>query len=51
MQRKTPRRNPPLSNKQQTKRPIGSAKNKPKIPKSFFKPLPGELLDAFAGNP
>jgi antitoxin (DNA-binding transcriptional repressor) of toxin-antitoxin stability system len=33
-----------------TKRPIGLAKNKVKIMKSFFKPLPGELLDAFEGK-
>jgi hypothetical protein len=30
-----------------TKRPIGLAKNKLKITKSFFKPLPDELLDTF----
>ena len=34
-----------------TKRPIGLAKNKVKITKSFFKPLPDELLDAFEGKP
>jgi len=34
----------------QTKRPIGLAKNKLKIPKSFFKPLPDELIDAFEGK-
>jgi hypothetical protein len=28
------------------KRPIGLAKKKLKITKSFFKPLPAELLDA-----
>jgi hypothetical protein len=33
-----------------TKRPIGLAKNKLKITKSFFKPLPTELLDAFEGK-
>ena len=32
------------------KRPIGLAKNKLKITKSFFKPLPDELLDAFEGK-
>jgi hypothetical protein len=32
------------------KRPIGLAKNKLKITKSFFKPLPNELLDAFEGR-
>jgi antitoxin (DNA-binding transcriptional repressor) of toxin-antitoxin stability system len=33
-----------------TKRPIGLAKNKLKITRSFFKPLPDELLDAFEGK-
>lgn len=33
-----------------TKRPIGLAKNQLKITKSFFKPLPDELLDAFEGK-
>ncbi len=33
-----------------TKRPIGLAKNKLKITKSFFKPLPDELFDAFEGK-
>jgi len=32
------------------KRPIGLAKNKLKIAKSFFKPLPAKLLDAFEGK-
>jgi hypothetical protein len=32
------------------KRPIGLAKGKVKITKSFFKPLPNELLDAFEGR-
>jgi hypothetical protein len=32
------------------KRSIGLAKNKLKITKSFFKPLPGEMLDAFEGT-
>jgi len=30
-----------------TKRPIGLAKNRFRISRSFFKPLPDELLDAF----
>jgi antitoxin (DNA-binding transcriptional repressor) of toxin-antitoxin stability system len=34
-----------------TKRPIGLAKNKLKITKSFFKPLPVEMIDAFEGKP
>ena len=32
-------------------RPIGLAKNKLKIPKKFFDPLPDDLLDAFEGKP
>ena len=40
----------PLPPTRQTKRPIGLAKNKLKIPKSFFKPLPDELVDAFEGK-
>ncbi len=32
------------------KRPIGLAKNKFKVSKSFFKPLPSKLLDAFEGK-
>jgi hypothetical protein len=32
-----------------TKRPIGLAKDKLKITKSLFKPLPDDLLDAFEG--
>jgi hypothetical protein len=32
------------------KRPIGLAKNKLKVTKSFSKPLPNDLLDAFEGK-
>jgi hypothetical protein len=32
------------------KRPIGLAKSKLKVTKSFSKPLPNELLDAFEGK-
>lgn len=32
------------------KRPIGLARKKLKITKSFLKPLPAELLDAFEGK-
>lgn len=39
-----------LPRARQAKRPIGLAKGKLKIPKSFFKPLPIELLDAFEGK-
>ncbi|MGP0076002.1 MAG: type II toxin-antitoxin system Phd/YefM family antitoxin [Bryobacteraceae bacterium] len=41
----------PVAQARKTKRPIGLAKNKVKITKSFFKPLPDELLDAFEGKP
>ena len=40
----------PLPQARQNKRPIGLAKNKLKVPKSFFKPMPKELLDAFEGK-
>lgn len=40
----------PLPQTRRAKRPIGLAKNKLKIPKSFFKPLPEGLLDAFEGK-
>jgi prevent-host-death family protein len=40
----------PLPRARQVKRPIGLAKNKLKIPKSFFKSLPDALLDAFEGE-
>ena len=33
-----------------TRRPIGLGKNKFKIAKSFFNPLPDQLLDAFEGK-
>ena len=33
------------------KRPIGLAKNRINVPNSFFKPLPKEILNAFAGKP
>jgi len=32
------------------RRPIGLAKNKLKVTKSFFRALPDELLDAFEGK-
>jgi hypothetical protein len=31
-------------------RPIGLAKGTFRVPKSFFKPLPDDLLDAFHGK-
>lgn len=40
----------PLPRARQRQRPIGLAKKTLKIPKSFFKPLPGEVLDAFEGK-
>lgn len=47
MRSKIKRLKPPAK---KTKRPIGLAKNKLKVTKSFFKPLPDELLDAFEGK-
>jgi prevent-host-death family protein len=41
----------PLLPARQTKRPIGLARNKLKIPKSFFHPLPDELLNGWEGKP
>jgi len=41
----------PLPRPRARKRPIGLAKKSLKIPKSFFKPLPDEILDAFEGKP
>jgi prevent-host-death family protein len=41
----------PLPSVRKTKRPIGLAKNKFKLSKSFFNPLPDKLLDAFDGKP
>jgi antitoxin (DNA-binding transcriptional repressor) of toxin-antitoxin stability system len=41
----------PLPFARTTRRPIGLAKNKLKISKRFFAPLPGDLLDAFEGKP
>jgi hypothetical protein len=41
----------PLSLARKTRRPIGLAKNKIKIFKEFFNPLPANLLDAFEGKP
>jgi antitoxin (DNA-binding transcriptional repressor) of toxin-antitoxin stability system len=40
----------PLPRQRSTKRPIGLAKGKFKVPRSFFEPLPGELVDAFDGK-
>jgi len=44
MRSKIKRPKPPAK---KTKRPIGLAKGKVKVTKSFLKPLPNELLDAF----
>jgi hypothetical protein len=46
MPAKTKPKQPP----KKVKRPIGIAKNKLKVTKSFFKPLPNELLDTFEGK-
>jgi antitoxin (DNA-binding transcriptional repressor) of toxin-antitoxin stability system len=40
----------PLPRHRKTKRPIGLAKGKFKVPPEFFEPLPSELIDAFHGE-
>ena len=40
----------PLPRQRNTKRPIGLAKGKFKVPRTFFEPLPSELVDAFHGK-
>jgi antitoxin (DNA-binding transcriptional repressor) of toxin-antitoxin stability system len=40
----------PLERHRKTPRPIGLAKGKLRIPKSFFEPLPDDILDAFYGK-
>jgi antitoxin (DNA-binding transcriptional repressor) of toxin-antitoxin stability system len=39
-----------LERRRNKPRPIGLAKGKVRIPKSFFKPLPDDILDAFYGK-
>jgi hypothetical protein len=40
----------PLPQHRKTKRPIGLAKVKFKVPPEFFEPLPSDLVDAFHGE-
>jgi antitoxin (DNA-binding transcriptional repressor) of toxin-antitoxin stability system len=40
----------PLPTDRKTKRPIGLAKGKIKIPREFFEPLPGDVLASFYGR-
>jgi len=40
----------PLPRQRTTKRPMGLAKGKFKVPPAFFEPLPSELVDAFHGE-
>jgi antitoxin (DNA-binding transcriptional repressor) of toxin-antitoxin stability system len=40
----------PIARARTTKRPVGLAKGKIRIPSSFFEPLPDEVLDAFRGQ-
>jgi antitoxin (DNA-binding transcriptional repressor) of toxin-antitoxin stability system len=40
----------PLARHRKTKRPIGLAKGKFKVPPEFFEPLPPKLVDAFHGE-
>jgi hypothetical protein len=45
-----PKTKRPKRSAKKAKRPIGLARGKVKITKSFFKPLPNKLLDAFEGE-
>ena len=40
----------PLPRIRRTKRPIGLAKGKLRVPPGFFEPLPSALIDAFHGE-
>ncbi|MBI5480111.1 MAG: type II toxin-antitoxin system Phd/YefM family antitoxin [Deltaproteobacteria bacterium] len=40
----------PLPPRQQEPRPIGLARGRIKVPRSFFRPLPDDLLAAFEGR-
>lgn len=40
----------PIARARTTKRPVGLAKGKVRVPKSFFDPLPEEVLEAFRGE-
>jgi antitoxin (DNA-binding transcriptional repressor) of toxin-antitoxin stability system len=40
----------PLPRRRKTKRPIGLAKGKFKVPPEFFESLPSDLVDAFHGE-
>lgn len=40
----------PLPTDRKTKRPIGLAKGKIKIPREFFEPLPADVLASFYGQ-
>lgn len=40
----------PLPQPRKTPRPIGRAKGKFKIPKTFYDPLPPELIESFHGR-
>jgi antitoxin (DNA-binding transcriptional repressor) of toxin-antitoxin stability system len=40
----------PLPSARKEKRPIGQAKGAFRVPKSFFDPLPGDVLDGFYGR-
>ena len=40
----------PLPKERAAKRPVGLGRGKVKIPRSFFAPLPDDVLDAFKGR-
>lgn len=39
----------PIAANRKTKRPVGLAKGKFKVPPEFFEPLPADVLDSFYG--
>jgi hypothetical protein len=45
-----PAKKPSKLRTKKSRRPIGLAQKKVKVTKSFFKPLPNKLLDAFEGK-
>lgn len=40
----------PIPRQRKTKRPVGLAKDRFKVPASFFEPLPTEMINAFRGQ-
>ena len=40
----------PVPARREKPRPIGLARGRIKVPRSFFQPLPGDLIEAFEGQ-